>query len=704
MVVSARHAKCRLVAALAGLLVCGTLAQAAPASLSVHSAADFKKAFEVVGGDWTAGDRGAVGVSPRYHDLPGTKLDGHVDDAHTYFVVHAVNLWRYAVAGAENWDNYTLQTTVKILDPAPRTGARPGQDCVFMNYQWGREAIGSDAAIVVRYAGPDRNYMVRFSSAYGHVELWKTKGGVLQVKPCKFEPNKDYRVAVTACGRWILVAVDGRELIRYCDVVEPIEKGKVGLAVRESKVQFSDITVVPAAAITDAASVHQPAFTLREWLGRPYLFDGDEPIGHFARPEAPLIEEVKLVPGVMPFCTLPGSLSWGIDWKPNGQFKVTRQGATMAWTWTLEEKNGFSACVSDWTLTYDLKIGYVWDHKVKLTALVDGKQRWGFDLVDPCFYQTVAPATGKMPACRTSPNYGLWLRNDGRFGSFPTNHQFKNGGAGGADLLIKPGGFWATTVDDWAAVYELPADNPFQFAGDYCHWGLDQHISPSTLGVQGPTVKTPARKGETFTAHLRVYAFSPARVKEILAQSVLPDSADKTAWARPMLVHDEPVNHFRESVNAVAGDSKVRWLGRYAIDASVGRGDSSSMRIDGAQTGRNGENSPWLQIGPSYRTGPYVGLKYRIGMWVKTDRFQGTVAVKAKDFVWPVPRKLSELKAELTIRGKCDWTHVSFESDFPRVAHAWNMSIEVRGEGVVWVDDVEITPLDAKSESIGENR
>ena len=82
----------------------------------------------------------------------------------------------------------------------------------------------------------------------------------------------------------------------------------------------------------------------------------------------------------------------------------------------------------------------------------------------------------------------------------------------------------------------------------------------------------------------------------------------------------------------------------------------------------------------------------------------GKVAIKAKDFNWPGKNNVPEQKAELQIDGKCDWTHVSFESDFPRVAHAWNMSIDVRGEGVVWVDDVEITPLDAKSESIGENR
>ena len=96
-----------------------------------------------------------------------------------------------------------------VNDPAPLKGVRPGQDQVFMNYQWGREAMGSDAGIAVRYQGPDQYYLVRLSTGYGHVELWKTKGGIVAVKPWRFEPQKDYRVKVTASGRWITVAVDG---------------------------------------------------------------------------------------------------------------------------------------------------------------------------------------------------------------------------------------------------------------------------------------------------------------------------------------------------------------------------------------------------------------------------------------------------------------------------------------------------------------
>src|ERR1035437_5646991 len=115
----------------AAVLAGASWGMTADVSLSVKNAGDFKKYFEVVSGDWIAGDSGVIGAGPCYHSLPGTALAGFVDDAHTYFVVHAVNLWRYALAGSAEWDNYTVAATLRILEPAPLKGVRPGQDCVF---------------------------------------------------------------------------------------------------------------------------------------------------------------------------------------------------------------------------------------------------------------------------------------------------------------------------------------------------------------------------------------------------------------------------------------------------------------------------------------------------------------------------------------------------------------------------------------------
>ena len=58
--------------------------------------------------------------------------------------------------------------------------------------------------------------------------------------------------------------------------------------------------------------------------------------------------------------------------------------------------------------------------------------------------------------------------------------------------------------------------------------------------------------------------------------------------------------------------------------------------------------------------------------------------------------KLPEVKAELPIDGKINWTYVSFEADFPRQCYNWALRIDAAGEGAVWVDDMDVTPLAGK--------
>ena len=657
---------------------------------------DFSHDFHTSVGEWKTDDQGLVGSSPHYRDLPGTDLGDFTNDAHTYFVVHAVNLWRYAIAGQSDWKDYTLATTVHILDPAPLDGVRPGQDCVFMNYQWGREAIGSDAGLCVRYQGPDRYYMVRLSSSYQHIELWKTKGGVVCVKPFPFVAGKDYRLSVTANGCWITVMVDGTEIIRYYDPVAPILSGKVALGVRESRVRFSNLQVDAVTPDATAAPAHVANFHLRDWVGRHYIFDGDEPIANLVINSGGLahggLQEVKLVPGLMPMMILDSCAEWGTGWTDDYRYTVQQEGKQFSMRIELKNRNGFSAGTGIWTLTYDPKVGYLWEMHARVEVLVDDKvQKWTFNLADPCFYQTVSPATSKMPTCRTVPNYALYTRAvDGLYGWFPTNHQFiNNGGASEQELTIRKGGFFSTTVDDWAAVVEVPADNEWQYDAGYCAWGLDEHIGP--LYTPG----TKAQKGEVFTGHVRYYALPPEKVQEIIAKGVLPN--DRPANHVERLVHEEPMNHFTDVVAAVAGDSKLRWLGGYTIDRTQGRNDKICMRIDATDAQRLG--SPHMTMGASNRTGPYTGLKYRIGMWVKADTFTGKVTLTMKNIIFPdhtntgAQRTIENPSASLQIKGKCDWTFVSFETPYPRQAHAWDMQIDIDGQGAIWVDDIEFTPL-----------
>ncbi|MEI6518871.1 MAG: hypothetical protein WCO98_02320 [bacterium] len=662
--------------------------------LSCSKAKDFKTAFANIGTDWKVNKDGLEGRSPLYYSMPGTKLDGMTDDTHTYCVVHPVNMWRYAITGSPSWQDYTVETTMCILEPAPLKGPRVGSGNVFMNYQWGREAVGTDAGIIIRYQGPDSYYQLRFSSGYGHVELWKTKGGVVCVKPYAIKPQQDMKVTVTASGRWIIVAIDDKELMRYYDPVEPITRGQAGFAVRESLVRFSDLNITPAAPITDPAPKHVANFKLREWVGHQYIFDGDEPIGWINPKDTGVVQEVKLVPGLMPMLLFQPGATWGdLNWKPQVQFTLEKEGDSLVFNNALEDKDGRCTGTGKVTITYDPQVGYIWDNQATINTLLDDKMsKWNLNIVDPCFYQTVAMATNKMPAGRSNPNYALYTRNDGKYGAFPANHQYKNSMAQLPELLIKKGGFFATTVDNWAAAMEVPADNNYQYYADYCAWGLDQHVAP-VADFNAPNwavVNIKAKKGDTYQGHARIYAIPPAKVQEILRQAILPNNSPSIL--RELIAHVEPVNNCTDIVTAVAGDSKVRWTGDYTIDRTIGHNDTTSMRL------ADNSSTQLEQIGPSYRTGPYLADNYRFGVWANAKDFTGKVTLTASNFVTADGHKITgTTSASLNIDGNTnDWQYISFENSFPHGCHFWNMAITTQGKGTLYADDFELSPITSK--------
>ena len=63
--------------------------------------------------------------------------------------------------------------------------------------------------------------------------------------------------------------------------------------------------------ITDPVPAHVPAFKLREWVGRQYIFDGDEPIAWINPKESGMLQEVKLVPGLMPMLIFQPGVQFG---------------------------------------------------------------------------------------------------------------------------------------------------------------------------------------------------------------------------------------------------------------------------------------------------------------------------------------------------------------------------------------------------------
>lgn len=660
------------------------------ALLQPASAGMYRASFTMPADAWQADDKGLLGTSPQYYSLPETAFDGVPDDPWSYFVVHPVNLWRYALAGKMEWTDYTLSATVSIEQPAPLKGHRPGD--YFFNYQWGREAIGSDAGLIVRYTDPDNYYMVRLSSGYGHVELWKTHGGVVQMVPHHFIPNHPYKVNVTVSGRWIIVEIDGREILRYADPILPLRNGQVGLGVRESQVRFNDVQVMPAAHLDALPPAHKPDFHLRKWVGREYIFDGEEPVGYFMKNAAAgwNICEVKLLPGLMPL-VVPGMGMVSYTCESSGDYTVTQQGKTFAFTAKFTGKDDAFTEDAAWTLSYDPAVGYIWDKRATITMLKDKALTAWPELDDPYFYQIVGATTGKLPKCRTEPNYCLKLVTDGSTVAFPNaQHLWTDGASDSSKEVMGAGGAQVTTIDGWGVVTDFAADNTSNYITGYCHWGLDQHIHETSLHV-------PA-KGESYSGHLRYYVWDPARVRKALTHGVLPPANRPTP--AQLIANVEPLNHCDTLYPGLTGESVRLWTGNYTVDHTVGRGDTTSMRIDTAAIkqrldGAYGDERPNVWLGPTYWTGPYLAPRYRFGIWVKADQFTGKVIFQADNVNWtpPAQTKFPAIKVELPIQGKCDWTYLSFEATFPRQVYNWVLRIDPVGTGIVWVDDIDVTPL-----------
>src|SRR5581483_1863963 len=162
---------------------------------------------------------------------------------------------------------------------------------------------GFDAAVLVR-SGKDRGYRVQFSSKLQEVALVKVPdGGYLRSVPCPLATGQPHRVAVEARSSRLTVRVDGRERLSCSDDLLAIPGGAVGIGASSgARVEFGPLSVrdlQPGPA--EAPAPHQPDFKVRSWLGgRPWVFDGDEPILMLVSEQEASINSVKLRPGFKP--------------------------------------------------------------------------------------------------------------------------------------------------------------------------------------------------------------------------------------------------------------------------------------------------------------------------------------------------------------------------------------------------------------------
>ena len=248
---------------------------------------------------------------------------------------------------------------------------------------------GFEAALLLR-AGEKSGYRIQFSHKYQLVALVKwPEGGFVHVVPCAVKLKESHKVLARAQGSQVTVSVDGEEKIRWRDDFLPLEKGHVGLGVSSgARVDFTEVTIKTTASETArAASAHKPQFSVRPFLGgRPWVFDGDEPVLLLPVPQANGINNVKLRPGYKP------QLSWNSHWdvQNQGAYKEADNknteptwsggGNTLNARWTSEHTKGAFVVRTSMTVGWDIKRQvYTYDVDSAMEVKQDFLFRYGYD-------------------------------------------------------------------------------------------------------------------------------------------------------------------------------------------------------------------------------------------------------------------------------------------------------------------------------------
>lgn len=276
-----------------------------------------------------------------------------------------------------------------IVEPATQAGFFGHSWSVWPDATFGDQ--GYEVGVLLR-GGESSGYRVQLSHRYQDVALVRyPEGGYVRVARCAVQKNQAHRLSVSVQGNRVVVVVDGQEKINHVDPLPALEGGAVGIGTSSgARVQVEGVRVTPLAAVEALpAPRHVVRLSSRTWLGgRPWIFDGDEPILLLPVPEASYINNVKLRPGLRPL------LSWNSHWdianqgafpegtNTLGPVQVQGGGNTLTATWTARQMKDRFHTRSTLTVGYDEKRAvYTYDIASELEVR-PGKPfhfRYGYD-------------------------------------------------------------------------------------------------------------------------------------------------------------------------------------------------------------------------------------------------------------------------------------------------------------------------------------
>ena len=298
--------------------------------------------------------------------------------------------WAYLVAPGEH-SHAEVSATVTIDSAATQFGFFGSSWSAWPDPTFGDQ--GFEASLLLRADEKGtRGYRVQVSHKYQQVALVRfPDGGYLRSVPCEVKLNTPIKLRAKVAGGVLRVSVDGKELIRYVDRLEPaIAAGRVGLGVSSNAkitVTEPNVTKVEAES-TPASQPHGVRLSARTWLGgRTWVFDGDEPILELHSTEDPSCF-AKLKPGYKPQLTFDSH--WGLENQgafPEAASKwtapvVSGGGETLKATWSARNVKDRFVTNSTMTVGFDSQRGaYTYGIESELEVL-PGEPfhfRYGFD-------------------------------------------------------------------------------------------------------------------------------------------------------------------------------------------------------------------------------------------------------------------------------------------------------------------------------------
>jgi hypothetical protein len=595
--------------------------------------------------------------------------------------------WTYALAKTRAAD-YTLTTTLTLVKPATQQdGMETGCFAVFHNLA---NLGGYEAALLVRYQSPDSFYRVAVSSLWKELIIWKPTGGVVQVVPYDFAAGKRYALAVSCQGPTLSVAVDGKPLLTWTDPCDPLLTGGVGLARKEGVAAFTSATLAGLRRTPAAAAPHVARFREATWHNLRFYFDGNEPVCTLLGNN--VFDLMKFRPGYRP---LLYAFNFITDWNrcyPTKQtaYKLVESGDRLVIQTTAIDPSTKSAITQDarMVITYDPATRlYRYDHTcvTHLSAEEAGKVSADWDHGDSVFLGGVGSSVVRDPKAE-KPRYtwGVFESTDGKLYKVPYNHNGHFNGSLTNGGPLKPGGAGLFPVGDpvLSPVVQIPNITPQieSTSVGHCWWAYDMHTMFSLKKTDG---KIPA--GDV-TTRVIYNGMEAAQAQALLAQAAFyqPGKLDTRVplyTAGTGLGFSEPF----DTVVPLAQPTGAHRIWAGVVDATMGHGDASSLRLDGPA-------EAWTLTGGSYYTGSYA-KKVRVSAWVKTKDVQGdgpAIGFHRMD------NDVYEFHAT-GLTGTRDWTKISYVTTVPADCFGVHLFWRNAGTGTVWVDDFQVENLDDKA-------